>query len=199
MKAFETEIPEGYVEKLHINATDKKTGLIFNGIAFLVLIAVLAVVIPTSNGSLSNMISENVMFLALACVVIGGGLTVYMVLHELVHGLAYKLLTKQKLTFGMTWSCAFCGVPNVFVYRKTALIALTAPLITFTVVLLPALIFAGVYGSWLYIPLGIIFGMHLGGCSGDAYLTWLLLTRFRSGETLVRDTGPEQFIYQKEE
>jgi hypothetical protein len=37
--------------------------------------------------------------------------------------------------------------------------------------------------------------MHLGGCCGDIYMTWLLLTRFKSPKTLINDTGPAQTIY----
>lgn len=43
---------------------------------------------------------------------------VYLVLHELVHGIVYKLMTREKLTFGISFSCAYCGVPDVFVTKK---------------------------------------------------------------------------------
>ena len=58
---------------------------------------------------------------------------VYLVLHELVHGIVYKLMTREKLTFGISFSCAYCGVPDVFVTKKTALSALVAPFAVFTV------------------------------------------------------------------
>ena len=51
-------------------------------------------------------------------------LVLYILLHELVHGAAYKLLTGRKLTFGLTLSVAYCGVPDIFVYRNAALAAL---------------------------------------------------------------------------
>ena len=60
---------------------------------------------------------------------------VYLVLHELVHGIVYKLMTREKLTFGISFSCAYCGVPDVFVTKKTALSALVAPFAVFTVAL----------------------------------------------------------------
>ena len=50
----------------------------------------------------------------------------YIVLHELTHGIAYKLTTGRKLTFGFTLSVAYCGVPDIYVYRKAAM---TAPIL----------------------------------------------------------------------
>ena len=41
-------------------------------------------------------------------------LILYIILHELTHGAAYKILTHEKLTFGITLTCAFCGVPERF-------------------------------------------------------------------------------------
>ena len=47
----------------------------------------------------------------------------------------------------------------------------------------------------VYSALVFILGMHLGGCSGDAYVTLLLWTKFKDKRTLIRDTGPVQYIY----
>lgn len=193
MKNYEKTLPEGYKQTFHVDATDKKTGLIFNVIALIPLILVLAVVLLTAReGSKFDWLAiENVWILFLLVVL----LFFYIVLHELVHGIAYKALTKQKLTFGLKWSCAFCGVPNIYVYRKTALIALLAPFVVFSVIFLTLTVFFGVIQSVLYIPFGVLFGMHLGGCSGDLYMTWLLVAKYKDPALLMKDTGPEQFLY----
>ena len=68
---------------------------------------------------------------------------VYLVLHELVHGIVYKLMTREKLTFGISFSCAYCGVPDVFVTKKTALSALVAPFAVFTVAFALPIAFVG--------------------------------------------------------
>ena len=121
------------------------------------------------------------------------------VLHELVHGIAYKTLTGEKLTFGISWSCAYCGVPNIYTYRKTAIISVMAPLVVFSVLFVIALAILYSISPLYYLAVAFVFGMHLGGCSGDIYVLYLLLTKFKNKKTLMRDTGPEQFFYIPEE
>lgn len=199
MKKYERELPPGYKEVFNIDATSKKTGLIFNGIALVIAIVTVLV------GCIPLFLQESVYFkigsleFLLLDVIFLVSMIVYMVLHELTHGAAYKLLTGEKLTFGLSWSCAFCGVPNIYVYRQASLIALVAPLILFTIVfsiLSVVLFFAG---PAYYILSLILFGLHLGGCAGDGYVTLLFLLKFKDRRTLIRDTGPKQYIYVTED
>lgn len=180
---------------MHINAKDIKFGIIFNLIAIAILAMVLGVAaIPLIV--LERLPTENVLIVTeMILVAVMVLVVVYMILHELVHGVAYKSLTGEKLTFGFSWSCAFCGVPSIYTYRKTALIALIAPLAVFTAILLPLTVVLFFVHPYLYIGSAALLGYHLGGCSGDAYMTLLLLTRFKDKITLMRDTGPEQYIY----
>lgn len=191
MKNFERELPEGYREVYSIDAADKKTGLILNAAA-LVIFAAIAVpaffIIKPTTGFYDNFsIARN--FFALVVMI------VYMILHELVHGLAYKLLTKEKLTFGLKLTCAYCGVPNVYVYRRTALIALLAPFVVFSIVFAVPLFLP--IGAWDKLYCAVIFALHVGGCAGDLYDTILYLFKFKSNDTLMRDTGPKQVFYLK--
>jgi len=120
----------------------------------------------------------------------------YIVLHELLHGLGYKITTHERLTFGISWSCAFCGVPKIYVYRKTAMIALILPLLTFTLILLPLSVLLFFYASSVVYTLSVLlFAIHLGGCVGDIYVLLLLSFKYRSKFTLINDTGPMQTIY----
>ncbi len=192
-KNFEKELPEGYTEVLHINAKDKKLGLIFNAIALVVMVAVLAIAfVPVMIRG--NMTVESDELFA-AYVVFIASMLIYIVLHELVHGVAYKHMTGEKLTFGMSWSCAFCGVPNIYVYRRTALIACAAPLVLFSVILIPLTVSLYFASTLFYFISAFVLGLHLGGCCGDLYLIGLLLFKFKNENVLVRDTGPEQFLY----
>ena len=162
-----------------------------NVIGFLLTAAVFAVllilILPvTLPETLKN--STLLIFLAV--------LLIYIVLHELTHGAAYKLMTRQKLTFGMTLSVAYCGVPDIYVYRRTALISLLAPFVVFTVVF-------GAAAILITDPIGKILAafmlaLHVGGCVGDLYDTILFLFRFRDPLTLMRDTGPKQTIYTRD-
>ena len=193
--AYESSLPEGYVQVRHINAKDVKFGLIFNSIAIATLAVVMliaAVPLWLQDGVSYALGIWESMWLLLA---FSAALILYIVLHELVHGAVYKALTHQKLTFGMSWSCAFCGVPNVYTYRRTALLALVAPLTVFTLILVPLTVVLYAVHPLYYLASAFILGMHLGGCSGDIYVTWLLLFKYRSPRILMRDTGPEQFIF----
>ncbi len=198
MRTYERELPEGYAERYHINAKDKKTGLVMNLWAFAIMLAVGAI------GAIPLFINKPESFelaptkVLISYLIFMASMIAYIVLHELVHGIAYKLLTREKLTFGISWSCAFCGVPNIYVYRRPAIIALIAPLVTFTLVLIPLSVALYFVHPLYYIFSLIILAIHLGGCVGDGYMTYLFLRVFRSNSTLVRDTGPEQFVYTKE-
>ena len=104
-------------------------------------------------------------------------------------------MTGRKLTFGLSFSVAYCGVPDIFVYRKKAVMSLLAPFIVFDIL----------YGiGALALPLvidrcfcAILLMIHAGGCVGDLYDTWLYLTRFRDPSVLMKDTGPKQTFYVK--
>ena len=115
----------------------------------------------------------------------------YLVLHELVHGIVYKLMTREKLTFGISFSCAYCGVPDVFVTKKAALSALVAPFAVFTVAFALPIAFVGDYAALF---LSFLLVLHLGGCSGDLYDLFLLLFVIK-GDVLMKDTGPKQTFY----
>lgn len=191
---FEKNLPENYKQVYHLNAKDVKMGLIFNLIALLVFIVVMGaaiIVLFLSErsfvyDSIVGMIASGVFMLA----VIG-----YVVLHELVHGIAYKSLTGEKLTFGFSWSCAFCGVPHIFTYRKTALIAICAPFAVFTLLFLPLVALMYFVNPLFYLMAAALLGLHVGGCAGDLYLLALLLFKYRDSRLLMKDTGPEMTLF----
>ena len=198
---FERELPDGYRQALYINAKDAKFGIIFNLIALLVLIGVMMSAFLTLrvDGRLSlDILNIGIGKLSIAYLVFLVSMFGYIVLHELVHGWAYKTLTGEKLTFGLSWSCAFCGVPDIFTYRKTAIISVIAPFAIFTVLFIPILIILYFASPLYYLIFAFIFGLHLGGCSGDLYVLYLLTFRFKDKKALMRDTGPEQFFYVRE-
>lgn len=194
MSPFVCELPKNYREVYHIDAGAKKTGLLLTLFSLVISVAVIVSVVLLCDFSTFNrgrMFLYDLVFL--------GGMIAYIVSHELVHGAAYKALTHQKLTFGITWSAAFCGVPDIYVSRRTALIALAMPLAVFSLVFLTlTLTLARVDAGW-YLVCGVLLGIHLGGCIGDMFMIWLLLTKYKSRALLMRDTGPEQFLYMPEE
>lgn len=195
-KSFERALPSGYRQVLHIDAKSIKLGIVLNLVALGVMLAIVGLgALVSWQLQPAHALSDDSILLPLSYLLFALSFFVYLVLHELLHGFFYKLQTHERLTFGLSWSCAFCGVPKVYTYRKTAMLSAAAPLVLFTLVLIPlcgALLF--VHPRLYYLSLALL-GIHLGGCSGDIYLVGLLLFRYRTPEALVRDTGPEQFIY----
>jgi hypothetical protein len=192
-KNYELELPQNYDLIYHLDAKNKKVGIIFTVVSLVVLLVVMGVaVIPLIGNFNVELTDVKYLYAYLVFMLV---MCVYIVLHELVHGIAYYGLTKQKLTFGLTWSCAFCGVPNIYCYRKTALIALVSPLIVFTLVFVPLTIWLYFIDPIYYLMAAFVLGLHLGGCCGDIFMTYLLLTRFKNKKTLIKDTGPAQFVY----
>ncbi len=192
---FERELPSNYKLVKHVNAKDTKFGIIMNLIALAVFVVVM--VLAVALGLIGNRFSLPLPIrewygLYFIFVIL---LIVYIVAHELVHGIAYKSLTGEKLSFGISWSCAFCGVPNIYTYRKAAMISVSAPLIVFSV-LFTALAATCYFTSTAYfLMFAAVLGLHLGGCSGDVYVMYLLGVKYKGQKTLMRDTGAEMSIY----
>lgn len=194
MTNFYCELPSDYKIAKEIDATNKKTGIIFNIFAFIIMAIVIVgfYFIEKINIIFDE---ENLGRYYIATVVFLVAMILYVILHELVHGIAYKALTKQKLTFGLTLTCAFCGVPNIYTTRKTSLIALLSPFTVFTIAfgLLVYFVPNDIVGLYAIILLAI----HIGGCIGDLYCTYLLLFKLPKN-TIINDTGPKQTFYVKE-
>lgn len=191
---FEKTLPEGYRVIKHINAKSAKFGIIMNLIALGVLAAVMAVAALPVMLEWKMRITEITKTFWVPYIIFMLSMVIYIVLHEIVHGIAYKAMTGEKLTFGLSWSCAFCGVPNIYTYRKTALISVAAPLVVFTIILLPATIALFYVDTVFYFISAFLLGLHLGGCGGDIYCIYLLM-KHRDPKLLMKDTGPEQTFY----
>lgn len=194
-KNYETALPDGYREVLRINAKDVKTAILFTlaSLVPLALVLVIAFLAGRSAGLQMNIYQST--HATLDLLIWLAAIIAYLIFHELLHGAAYKKLTGQKLTFGISWSCAFCGVPNIYVYRKAVLIAVILPFAVFTVLFIPLTIAMFFVNGIAFFYTAILLGLHLGGCVGDLYVFYLLLFRYKTNTVLVRDTGPEQFIY----
>ena len=191
-KNFESVLPAGYREAYTVDAKDKKVVTLMNlaGVGIMAVIAAPLYFLIRPTDFLGHFsMARNLIFIAV--------MLAYIVLHELTHGAAYKLLTGRKLTFGLTLTVAFCGVPEIYVYRRASLIAVLAPFAVFTVVfgaaaaLLPT--------AWDRFYAALLLAIHAGSCVGDLWNTLLYLTRFRDPRTLTRDTGPVQTFYLPED
>lgn len=194
---YTTAIPADYVLVKHVNANnDKKQMAIYTVLSFVPLVIILPVLVVIAIcGSGFDFATVSPEYLIIVLLVVGVALILYAVLHELTHGITYKIYTGGKLTFGFNFVVAFCGVPDLYVRKRASRAALAMPFAVFSIILLGLTV-----GLWFVSPLygvaaGAVFALHLGGCVGD--LHWLLLyrTKFKHCHTLMRDTGPEQWLY----
>ena len=207
---FERSLPDGYKQAFQISAKNIKVGIFMNLAALAVMaVAYLITILPISWFLLPRLAHTDSPFAFVVGIFIGViAFLPFTVLHELIHGWAYKKKTGEKLTFGVSWSCAHCGVPGIYTYRSTALYALLAPMVVISAVtLIGAAVCATVSlclspdaasQEVLVCLLGAfisLFASHIGGCVGDGYMAILFAAKFRDGRTLMRDTGPDQFLY----
>ena len=201
MKHFEEKLPENYRLVKTVDATKAPFAVVFNLLSLVMMVGAFAV-LYFAFGTDVSLIKEQFLTLPdftkiLALLLLVVGFIVYIVLHELVHGVVYKAFTKRKLTFGVTMTCAYCGVPDVFVYRTASLCALLAPFVIFSIAFIVPMFF--LQNTVWFLLLAALFAMHFGGCVGDLYITVLYVFKFRDGKTLMRDTGPVQTFYSPHE
>lgn len=192
-KYYESELPDGYRAVKIIDAKNKKAAVVLNLIAFIPVI--IGLVVAYFAMGMPKLLTGDIELweYLLYLVVLLVSLIAYVILHELVHGVVYKLFTREKLTFGLTLAVAFCGVPKIYVYRKPMLTAALAPFVVFLPIFL-TLCFV------LPTPLMKMFavlmlGLHVGGCSGDFWVSGLLLFKLRDNATLINDTGAKQTFF----
>jgi hypothetical protein len=92
---------------------------------------------------------------------------------------------------------AFCGVPNIYVSKKVSIMAVLAPFVTYSIILIPILIL--IPANLIYFALLMIFALHFSGCVGDLYVTYILLKSKGNILILMNDTGPKQTFYKLEQ
>ena len=185
---YEEKLPEGYSEALTVDANDKKQAMKFQAVA--ILSAAVLINVFFFLYALPRLSEIAAGFTVLKCAGLAAAYFLYVVLHELTHGLVYKLLTGKKLTFGFKPPSAFCGVPGIYTYRITSLLSLSAPLTVFS--LLFAVLFFVIRDPFAKAMVLLLFTFHIAGCSGDLYGIFLFLTRFRDPAVLRKDSGPVQ-------
>lgn len=192
MRAVQT-LPDNYREIYSIDLQkDKKIALFINLTA--VIISVLMAVpmhfyVPISAlFDMENGLADySIRFLSLIVLMI-----VYMVLHELVHGIAMKICGTQKIKYGFTGLYAFAGSSDYYGKKAYIFIAL-APVVLWGIVL--AIINPLVSVEWFWVVY-IIQMINVSGAAGDLFVT----VRFcrLPKDILVRDHGVSMVVYSRQ-
>ena len=192
-KNYELELPQNYQEAKVIDAKNSKLGVIMNVLALAIAAVIMVpfiIVWIKKEGKVTLDYLSSIKILVATLV-----LLVIIVIHELLHGVAYKIMTHQKLTFGVSFTAAFCGVPEIYVYRRCAIISMLTPLVVISTCLIIPLFFIDDF--FTKVAVLFVFAIHFGGCVGDLYGTFLFLFKFKDKDTLMNDTGPKQTFYTK--
>ncbi len=188
------ELPENYKEYYSVDLqNDRKMMLRINLVAVLIGITMVLAVgffIPPSTltneavASSERLINISIKFMVLAILAV-----VYLVLHELVHGIAMKICGTKKVKYGFTGMYAFAGSDDYYDKKSYIFIAL-APVVLWGVVL--AIVNFFVPRDWFWV-IYIIQITNVSGAAGDFFVTFKF-SRFPK-DILVRDSGTSMKVY----
>ena len=182
--------PEDYGEIYSLNLQkDKRAAIIVNLLA-LAIAAVMAVsmnffVPVTSFFDMSGGIVRY--FLRLAALIVL--MVLYMVLHELVHGIAMKLCGTKRVKYGFTGLYAFAGSEDYYDKKSYIFIAL-APIVLWGTVLAAVNFFVPTEWFWIVYMIQLI---NISGAAGDLFAA-VKFSRMPKN-ILIQDSGVSMRVF----
>ena len=191
MKALNI-LPDGYGQIYEIDLQkNKKKMLLVNGIAL--LISALMVVPMCFYIPITELFSfeKGILQYFIRFAALFGLSIVYMVLHELVHGITMKLCGTKKVKYGFTGLYAFAGSDDYYDKKSYITIAL-APVVLWGVVI--AIINCFMPREWFWVVYFLQI-MNISGAAGDMYVTFKFSKMPK--DILVRDHGVGMKVYSK--
>lgn len=183
-------LPEDYGEIYSLNLQkDKRAAIIVNLLA-LAIAAVMAVsmnffVPVTSFFDMSGGIVRY--FLRLAALIFL--MVLYMVLHELVHGIAMKLCGTKRVKYGFTGLYAFAGSEDYYDKKSYIFIAL-APIVLWGTVLAVVNFFVPTEWFWIVYMIQLI---NISGAAGDLFAA-VKFSRMPKN-ILIQDSGVSMRVF----
>ena len=184
-------LPQGYAPAARLDLLNDRRQLIavtaINLVLMVLLIAgavLLGRPIHISGRHLGELLLKTLVFL--------GGTALYMVLHELVHGLTIRLCGAKPF-YGFRTAYAYAG-SHAYFSRGAYLAVALSPVLLWGAAI--ALLLAVIPAGWFW-PVYLIQVMNLSGAAGDYYVTYRILQM--PPDTLVQDTGTEMTFYTKTE
>ena len=189
----ENTLPDGYREIYSINLQKNiKMAVIVNLIGLVIMVA-LAVpmhfLVPVTT-LLDTSAGMGAYWFRFAMLIIL--MVVYMVLHELVHGIAMKLCGTKKVKYGFTGMYAYAGSDDYY-YKKPYIFIALAPVILWGIVLAVVNIFVSPQWFWVVYMIQIC---NLSGAAGDLFVT-MKFSRMPK-DILVQDCGVGMTVYSRQ-
>ncbi len=169
----------------------EKTAILVNGLSLLlVLVMVLPMLFIVPFSTLFQ--EGDLMAFAIRLFAMGMLLILYMILHELVHGIAMKVCGTKKVKYGFTGMYAFAGSDDYYDKKSYIFIAL-APIVFWGIVL--GIVNCLVPTTWFWVVYMIqIF--NISGAAGDLFVT-VKFSKFPK-DILVKDYGVGMTVYSAE-
>lgn len=192
MQKAPAALPEGYCEILRLNLQkDKKTALLVNGLALLIMAAMLIPVLFLVPAAPLFDLSDPLLYFLRWGVLLAGAIA-YIILHEWTHGFAMGRYGTSRIKYGFTGLYAYAGSGDYFPKRAYIVIALS-PLVLWGILLFILLLL--VPEDWFWIVYGLQIA-NIGGAAGDLYVVW----HFRKlpGDILIQDDGVSMAVFAKE-
>ena len=172
-------LPEGYREIYSVNLQkDKKVMLLLNLFSLLIGAALIVPVLffkPIS--ALFSMEKGMGSYLLIFAAIIVFSV-VYLVLHELVHGVAMKLCGTKKVKYGFTGLYAFAGSTDFYGKGAYIFIAL-APVVFWGIILAVLCQFASILGYHAYLTMRWLLTMDYGAVALILVLLAMLIIFIR--------------------
>lgn len=192
MKALQT-LPVGYSEIYKVNLQkDKRIAVLINILAVLIGVAMavpmhfyipISTLFDMEKGMLNYFLRFAVLFFSII---------VYMILHELIHGVTMKICGSENVKYGFTGLYAFAGSEDY--YNKKEYIAITlAPVILFFFVFLVLCFMLPKEWFWVVYFLQIT---NISGAAGDFFVAVKFL-QFPK-DILISDCGVEMTVFSKQ-
>lgn len=187
-------LPEDYRILRHIDLQkDKKLFFLINGSSFLILILAVGIGNQLIPFRTFYSMEKGIVLHFIRLIVTMGGIVLYFILHELVHGIFIKHYSGLPPKYGFKLSFAYAG-SSAYFNKQSYLVITLAPLVIWGIFLTVTLIFVPVYWFWTVYILQIC---NASGAAGDLYMTWLITSL--PEDILVLDSGISMMIYAPEQ
>ena len=191
MKSYST-LPAGHRQIYTVNLQkDKRTAAFINisalGIAAVMIIPMHFFVPISTSFDWSGVLLPY----ALRFFVLFVSTLLYMVLHELIHGAAMKVLGTKKIRYGFTGPYAFAGSTDFYDKTGYCFVAL-APIVVFLIVF--AVLNCVVPRTWFWVVY-LLQVANISGAAGDLFVT----VKFSKmpKDILIQDSGVDMTVYSK--
>ncbi len=176
------KLPKNYHESFKVDLQkDKKLAILINVLAL--IISILLFVIGIFISPINNFGSFHTIMLVIVT-------TLYIILHELTHGIFMRIFSGVRPKYGFTGLYAYAG-SNVYFNRFHYIVIALAPVVIWGIVLaLLCVLTSATIWFWVFYFTQIF---NLSGAAGDFYVTW----RFSKlpKDILIQDTGVSMTVY----